>query len=1848
MNTQSKTTYWLMACLFIFSPLSLISQSPPTLLCDDSKTITPQTHGNLFAVYTIPETSTLAISVRGADGGSIITKGSCPNTSGGSGAMVNATYKVSYQLQRALRPGGTILAFVGHRGLNADPRCSNLFSSSGGGGGSSAVLYLPPGADANGQNWHVLAVAGGGGGATNAGPDVTLHVGKGAKEGGDGGNVGSKNGGREDTCPDDGSGGEGGGFDCYSQSNANGWTMAESITGNHTTIAPVVKLRPFTYQNIINTAGTNQNYPNGGFGFHGGGAGNISAGGGGGGFYGGTTKIHHGGGGGGSFISTSFGADDRNISKTPGKDGGANSITGKITITTTSSAQAICHPFVEVELDVDGIGQLQASDVDNGSSDVCGFKEMSLDKTILNCSDKTVTLTVKGVNGNESSCTAEVKFIDNQPPVIICKNVRIYLDENGQASVVPSDFDNGSYDACGGVEISFSDGREKIDVSCDRSNIIQTISILVTDESGNTSSCVRTLVVDDITPPTAICKDVTLSLSETGTASLEPQQVDMGSSDNCGIEEMTLDKTLVSCADNTVTLTVKDKSGNESSCTAEVKFENFIDKAPPVAICKNINVGLGENGRASVVPSDFDNGSYDACGGVEISFFNGKEEIVFFCERIVLTYNVPILVTDESGNTSSCVGRVTVRDGRAPTAICKNITLPLSESGTVSFSPSMINNGSFDNCTFAFVKNWQPSILTCEDIGTFEALMLVEDFNGNVGGCFGNVTIVDDLAPVARCQDLITVELDESGTASLEPQQVDMGSSDNCGIEEMTLDKTLINCSDKTVTLTVKDKSGNESSCTADVKFENFIDNDPPVAICKNINVVVDENGRASVTPYSFDNGSFDACGEVQISFLDGKEKIDFSCERVDLTYDLTILVTDESGNTSSCVGRVRVIDARAPTAICKNITLPLSESGTVSFNPRMINNGSFDNCTFAAVINWQPSILTCEDIGTFEVLMLVEDWNGNVGGCFGNVTIVDDLAPVARCQEVTVQLNESGTASLEPQQVNLGSSDNCGIEGMSLDITSFDCSSLGMHTVKLTVQDKSGNSHSCEANIIVEEGVLPVPDITSLPDIEAECSAVINAPTATDNCAGTIVGTSGDLSKISTPGTHLITWKYDDGNGNVATQTQTVIIKDEIKPIPDVASLPTIRGECSATVSSAPTASDNCSGTITGTTNDPLVYNSQGTHTITWTFDDGNGNSISQTQTVIVEDVTKPVPDLSTLPTVTGECSATVSTVPTANDNCTGQTIIGTTSDPLTYSTQGTHTITWTFDDGNGNSISQTQTVIVDDVTAPVPDAASLPTVTGECAASLSQTPTATDNCEGTIIGTTNDPLSYASQGTHTVTWTFDDGNGNVSTQTQTVIIKDITAPVPDLATLPTITGNCEAGLEPPFATDNCEGQVIGTTFDPLYFDKEGAYTVTWVYDDGNGNTSSQDQTIIIEDDIAPVPDRNNLPTLRAQCGLTVSTKPTATDRCVGTVIGTTTDPLTYNTQGIYLITWNFDDGNGNTSSQTQRVVIRDTKAPVPDQANLPTLTGSCSVMITNFPTATDNCAGSVTATTDSPLEFDQEGTYAILWNYDDGNGNTSIQTQWVIVGGDAAPNALCKNISIPMQSSGLVNIKAVDIDNGSFDDCGSVTLLISPAGSIFGSSLSPTSNMDIHCVKGKVQNLLLSVTNEKGNTAYCQAKVTLEGMDSDNDGLLDSCDNCPDTYNPNQKDSNNNGKGDACEEDSNPNPNPGGWGGWSLKKQGQENNNLITKLNAFPNPFQEEINLSFNLNQEEKATIEIFNIHGQRVHTLLSEVAPKGEHRVLWDGKDQNGQPMPAGIYLVRLRAGKVLINKKVMLQR
>ncbi len=297
-----------------------------------------------------------------------------------------------------------------------------------------------------------------------------------------------------------------------------------------------------------------------------------------------------------------------------------------------------------------------------------------------------------------------------------------------------------------------------------------------------------------------------------------------------------------------------------------------------------------------------------------------------------------------------------------------------------------------------------------------------------------------------------------------------------------------------------------------------------------------------------------------------------------------------------------------------------------------------------------------------------------------------------------------------------------------------------------------------------------------------------------------------------------------------------------------------------------------------------------------------------------------------------------------------------------------------------------------------PVPDSTTLPDLTAECSVVM---PTAPTSEGGMMPGTTTTIFPVTAQGTTVVTWSYTNAFGT-TTQTQNVVITDATAPVADLVTLAEVTAECEVtALTAPTATDNCGGTVTVTNDATLPITTQGTTVVTWTYTDAAGNSSTQTQNVVITDATAPVADLVTLAEVTAECEVTSLTAPTATDNCGGTVTVTNDATLPITTQGTTVVTWTYTDAAGNSSTQTQNVVITDATAPVADLVTLADVTGTCSIDMPTAPTAMDNCTGTITGTTTTIFPITAIGTTTIIWEYDDGNGNMTTQLQDVVNAG-------------------------------------------------------------------------------------------------------------------------------------------------------------------------------------------------------------------------------------------------------
>jgi hypothetical protein len=157
-------------------------------------------------------------------------------------------------------------------------------------------------------------------------------------------------------------------------------------------------------------------------------------------------------------------------------------------------------------------------------------------------------------------------------------------------------------------------------------------------------------------------------------------------------------------------------------------------------------------------------------------------------------------------------------------------------------------------------------------------------------------------------------------------------------------------------------------------------------------------------------------------------------------------------------------------------------------------------------------------------------------------------------------------------------------------------------------------------------------------------------------------------------------------------------------------------------------------------------------------------------------------------------------------------------------------------------------------------------------------------------------------------------------------VIIDDVTAPV--TPTLNTITGQCSATAPVPTTTDLCGGTISGTTTNPIYYDSQGAYVITWNFNDGHGNSINVDQTVFINDTTNPIALCQNITVPLSDTTGTVTITPSqidngSSDNCNNIIMSLSQSTFDCTNIGPNIIVFTVTDSGGNSSSCTATVTV-------------------------------------------------------------------------------------------------------------------------------------------------------------------------------------------------------------------------------------------------------------------------------------------------------------------------------------
>jgi len=87
---------------------------------------------------------------------------------------------------------------------------------------------------------------------------------------------------------------------------------------------------------------------------------------------------------------------------------------------------------------------------------------------------------------------------------------------------------------------------------------------------------------------------------------------------------------------------------------------------------------------------------------------------------------------------------------------------------------------------------------------------------------------------------------------------------------------------------------------------------------------------------------------------------------------------------------------------------------------------------------------------------------------------------------------------------------------------------------------------------------------------------------------------------------------------------------------------------------------------------------------------------------------------------------------------------------------------------------------------------------------------------------------------------------------------------------------------------------------------------------------------------------------------------------------------------------------------------------------------------------------------------------------------------------------------------------------------------------------------------------------------------------------------------------------------------------------------------MSSYPNPFNPETTISYELTQSGAVDLTVYNMLGQKISTLIDGFAQEGSYKAVWNGLDANGAEMPSGIYMLRLTSASNSISEKVTLLR
>ncbi|MBR9921405.1 MAG: HYR domain-containing protein [Bacteroidetes bacterium] len=450
-----------------------------------------------------------------------------------------------------------------------------------------------------------------------------------------------------------------------------------------------------------------------------------------------------------------------------------------------SAPVAICDEFTTISLDAQGVAELPAVELDDGSYDFCtevSFAARRMDSNddftptvFFDCADIAnnnilVQVQVEDTFGNANQCMVEVEVEDKLAPVIECPEYQVI--DCGQAPMEPSAFGDPIVTEPCGYDLDVVVVEDLNDCGIGKLNFNYT----AVDPSGNAASCAFVVEVEDPLPfgeSDILWPEDYLASSCDSTLQLHPDSLPVDPvnygypeflPNDCSLTGISYEDAYFELSDTACFKIIRtwsvidwcqfDPNTDEGIWTHEQVIKVIDNQAPEVFCAFSTFVKITSPVCYETVTLN-EPFVTDCSPNLEVDISSDLGEGYGPFPNVPLgDYNVEYVVTDQCGNATYCSYILHVVDAKKPTPVCMNgAVIEMSEDGFVEVNVHTFNLGSYDNCTapedllLTFTGQFADTVqtFTCDDIGPQELTLWVFDEAWNFDYCTFTVFVQDNL-----------------------------------------------------------------------------------------------------------------------------------------------------------------------------------------------------------------------------------------------------------------------------------------------------------------------------------------------------------------------------------------------------------------------------------------------------------------------------------------------------------------------------------------------------------------------------------------------------------------------------------------------------------------------------------------------------------------------------------------------------------------------------------------------------------------------------------------------------------------------------------------------------------------------------------------------------------------------------------------------------------------------------------------------------------------------------------------------------------------------------------------------